>query len=77
MSSGADEACLIALKDQRDGYSYEYSESHNCNSYAGILNMVRLQTDTHALVRTGFGTLKNGSRVDRRRYVSKCPLSAA
>ena len=33
-------------------------------SYAGILNMVRLQTDTHTLVRLGFGTLKNGSRVD-------------
>jgi hypothetical protein len=27
-------------------------------SYAGILNMVRLQTDTHTFVRTEFGTLK-------------------
>ena len=76
MSSGADEACLIALKDQRDGCERLF-RIPQLQFIRGHPEHGELQTDTHALVRTGFGTLKNGSRVDRRRYVSKCPLSAA
>ena len=34
-------------------------------SYAGILNMVRLQTDTYNRI----WNFKNGIRVDRRRHV--------
>jgi hypothetical protein len=46
-------------------------------SYAGILNMVRLQTDTHTLVRTEFGTLKMAAVWIGAVMFSKCPPLAA